>query len=257
MHAKDTRRQRTSEDAGRHPLGGGSYRTIETEKAPQGRRGDARAGRGVERTNRRDRAMGNRDDAHAGGKEDARRPEGAPRDEHEEESDDWVTRELDRHMYEHQRMEEASEPIGAVKVDPEAVLEAVAIMEPELATLCEQARIDSRLEAKGEEEVMPESEYAWAEESKVRVIEELLSKAESADAMGMGWIAVQRDQVEAIGQAINDTGVSSAQAIAIMMMIVGARIGERRMRDLVETISQATEIPTEAIRIASKAGGVT
>ena len=202
--------------------------------------------------------LGSGDDEHAGGDEDARTPAGAPEDECEEEGDeldegshDWVTRELDRHMYEHQRMEEASEPIGAIKVKPEAVLEAVAITNPELATLRERPKIDSRLEAKGEQDVMPESEYAWAEESKVRVIDDVLAKEESADVMGMGWIAVQRDQVEALGQAIDETGVSSAQAIAIVMMIVGARIGERRMRDMTETMSQATEIPTDAIGISS------
>ena len=93
-----------------------------------------------------------------------------------------------------------------------------------------------------------------AEEAKVRTIDEVLGAEEAAKMAGRGWIAVQRDQIEAIGKAIDETGVSSTQAIAIMMMIVGARIGERRMRDLVETMSEMTEVPTEAIRMSTAFG---
>ena len=62
--------------------------------------------------------------------------------------------------------------------------------------------------------------------------------------LSAGWIAVQRDQVEAIAETIDRTGISSAQAIAIVMMLVGKHIGECRMRDLTETMSQTTEVPT-------------
>ena len=55
---------------------------------------------------------------------------------------------------------------------------------------------------------------------------------------------MQRDQIEAVAEAIDRAGISSVQVIAIVMMMVGARIGEYRMRDLIETMSQTTEMPT-------------
>ena len=182
--------------------------------------------------------------------------QGAPEDEHEEEeeeldegSHDWVKQELDRLKNEDERMREAAEPIGTIEVEPGAVVDTALMTAHRSADQWVRPKIDSRLEAMDENDRIPESEHEWAEEAKVRVIDEVLGAEEAARIAGRGWIAVQRDQVEAIGRAIDETGVSSAQAIAIMMMIVGARIGERRMRDLVETMSEVTEVPTEAIRI--------
>ena len=67
------------------------------------------------------------------------------------------------------------------------------------------------------------------------------------------WLIVQRDQLDAVAETIDKTGINSTQAIAIVMILVGARIGERRMRDLIETMSQMTEVPTRG-RQTSKRG---
>ena len=54
-----------------------------------------------------------------------------------------------------------------------------------------------------------------------------------------------------MAEAIEQTEISTVQATAILMMIVMARIGERRMRDLMETMTQATEVPAEGIHFSS------
>ena len=114
--------------------------------------------------------MGNADDEHAGGEEDATTPAGTPEDEQEQEqeeeelderSHDWVKRELDRLKNDHERMYEAAEPIGTIEVEPGAVVDTATITAHRSADQWLRPKTDSRLEAMDENDNIPENEYEW------------------------------------------------------------------------------------------------
>ena len=158
--------------------------------------------------------------------------------------DEWMTREHDRCANDWERMNEAAEPLGRVEFGPDEVIDARAMSELGRTSQMGPVRIDSRLERMDDEDNIPESEYRLLEESRVRIVEVKLEEHETSKMLNRGWIAVERDQLEAVAATIEKKRINSAQAIAAVMMIIGARIGECRMRDLTETMSQTTEVPS-------------
>ena len=84
-----------------------------------------------------------------------------------------------------------------------------------------------------------------------------IAEQETADLLSAGWIAVERDQIEAVAQTIDKSRINSVQAVAIVMMLVAERIGECRMRDLIETMTQVTEVPSKGIQTSSQHTGST
>ena len=155
-----------------------------------------------------------------------------------------LTKEHDRiaHMWE--RVNDAARPLGKIEIDPDQVIDARSMSELGRTSQLEPVQIDSRIERMDDEDNIPESEYGSLDEAKVRIVEGKIAEMEIAGMLNGGWIAVQRDQIEAIASTIDRTGINSAQAVAIIMVLVGTRIGECRMRDLIETMSQTTEVPT-------------
>ena len=158
--------------------------------------------------------------------------------------DAWWTEEHDRHAKEVARIDEAARPLGRIEIDPDEVIDARAMCELGRTSQLEPVQIDSRVERMDEEDRIPESEYGLLVETKVRIVDGKLAEQEATTMLSAGWLAVQRNQIEAVAEAIEKTGMSSAQAIAITMMIVAAQIGEYRMRDLIESMAQGTEVPT-------------
>ena len=157
---------------------------------------------------------------------------------------DWVTRELDRCANDAERLKEAAMPLGRIKIEPGEAIDAKAMNELDRTNHGGPLQIDSRVEAMDDDDNIPESEYFPMEETRVQVVEGKLGPREITKMLRGKWLIVQRDQLDAVAETIDKTGINSAQAIAIVMMLVGARIGERRMRDLIETMSQMTEVQT-------------
>ena len=156
--------------------------------------------------------------------------------------DEWLTKEHDQIANEWERVNEAAKPLGKIEVDPDQAIDAASMSELGRASQLEPVQIDSRIEGMDDEDNMPESEYGVLAETKVRIVGEKIAERETQSMLNGGWIAVQRDQFEAVAETISRTGISSVQAIATAMMLVGKRIGECRMRDLMETMSQTTEV---------------
>ena len=158
--------------------------------------------------------------------------------------DAWMNQEHDRFAQDMERLDEAAKPLGRIEIDSREVIDAHAMRELGRASQMEPVEIDSRIERMDDDDNVPASEYGLLVETKVRVVKGKITPQETAEMLSAGWIAVQRDQLEAVAEAVDRTRISSAQALAILMTLVGTRIGEHRMRDLMETMSQTTEVPT-------------
>ena len=157
---------------------------------------------------------------------------------------------MDRCAINMERIDEAAEPLGRIEIDHGEVLDTEAMIELGRASQCGPVNIDNRVERMDDNDQMPESEYGLLVETNVKIVEGTMEPKETADRLSAGWVVVQHDQLEAMAETINRTRISSSQATAIVMMLVGARIGENRMRDLIETMSQTTEVPTQGMRVS-------
>lgn len=176
-------------------------------------------------------------------------------DESSDRLDAWLMQELDRSANDIERLDEAAKPLGRVNMDPGMVIKAEEMRELGRAGQLGPVQIDNRMERMDDEDAIPKSEYGLFAETKIRIVEATLTEQETADLLSAGWIAVQRDQLKAIAETIDGTGINSVQAIAIVMMLVGKQIGEYRIRDLMETMTQVTEVPAQGIQCSKPAPG--
>ena len=124
--------------------------------------------------------------------------------------DEWLTEEHDRCANAIERLDEAAKPLGRIEIDSREVIDAQAMRELGWTSQMEPVEIDSRIERIDDEDNIPASEYGLLVETKVRVVAGKAPPQETADMLSAGWIAVQRDQVEAVAEAVGRTQISSA-----------------------------------------------